>query len=320
MKKLVLFCVLLLATGGPAAAQQVQVGSGSVAELVAKLRPGEYLWEPEIAPAGPALLVVNTKTQRAVLFRNGIPIAASTVSTGKSGKDTPTGVFTILQKHVEHYSSKYDNAPMPYMQRLTWQGVALHAGKLPGFPASHGCIRLPLGFAKLLYGATSLGMTVVVTNRPTTPRIAPTPELATSSATSESATDFDWHPERSPTGPVSIVVSIADQRAIVLRNGTPIGSGRVALAGQATGTWAYTLRAIDPQGQHWVKLDLSEHEPAPEVTREEWQRFTAPNGFKEAVAAVVQPGTTIVVTQDSIKAGGTGKALTILQDDISPAR
>ena len=108
------------------------------------------------------LLVVNVKTQRAVLFRNGVPIGATTISTGRPGYRTPTGAFTILQKQVEHYSSKYDNAPMPYMQRLTWYGVALHAGNLPGYPASHGCIRLPAGFAKLLYGVTRLGTPVVI--------------------------------------------------------------------------------------------------------------------------------------------------------------
>ena len=119
------------------------------------------------------LLIVNVSTQRAVLFRNGVPIAATTVSTGRPGHATPTGVFTILQKQVEHHSSIYDNAPMPFMQRLTWQGVALHAGNLPGYPASHGCVRLPAAFAKLLYKATKVGMTVVITNEQTTPRMRP---------------------------------------------------------------------------------------------------------------------------------------------------
>ena len=148
----------------PAAAQQVDLSTGSVAQTVAKLRPGEYVWAPEVAPAGPTLLVVNLATQRAILFRNGVPIAASTVSSGKTGHETPTGVFTILQKRQEHYSKTYNNAPMPNMQRLTWKGIALHAGKLPGYPASHGCIRLPHKFSELLFGQTALGMTVVITS------------------------------------------------------------------------------------------------------------------------------------------------------------
>jgi len=97
-----------------------------------------------------------------LLYRNGVPIAASTVSTGSKGRETPSGVFTILQKEVVHRSRTYDDAPMPYMQRLTWKGVAMHAGHLPGYPASHGCIRLPPRFAKLLYGVTTIGTPVMI--------------------------------------------------------------------------------------------------------------------------------------------------------------
>ena len=94
--------------------------------------------------------------QRVAVYRDGMLIGASTCSTGKPGHTTPAGVFVILQKDKNHHSSTYNNAPMPYMERLTWQGVALHAGNLPGYPASHGCIRLPLEFAKLLFGVTRL--------------------------------------------------------------------------------------------------------------------------------------------------------------------
>jgi len=97
-----------------------------------------------------------------LVYRNGVPIAVSTVSTGREGRETPTGEFTILQKEVVHRSRTYDDAPMPYMQRLTWKGVAMHAGRLPGYRASHGCIRLPRGFAKLLYGITEIGTPVTI--------------------------------------------------------------------------------------------------------------------------------------------------------------
>jgi lipoprotein-anchoring transpeptidase ErfK/SrfK len=109
------------------------------------------------------MLVIDLSKQRAMLYRNGVPIAASTVSTGRRGRETPRGVFTILQKKVVHRSRTYDDAPMPYMQRLTWKGVAMHAGRLPGYPASHGCIRLPKGFAKRLYGVTKIGTPVMIT-------------------------------------------------------------------------------------------------------------------------------------------------------------
>lgn len=129
---------------------------------LATLEPGEYLWHPEVSPSGPVVIVVSLPEQKAHVYRNGLRIGVSTISSGKPGHSTPTGEFPILQKRVEHYSNLYDNAPMPYMQRLTWDGVALHAGRIPGYPASHGCIRLPREFAELLYDVTSHGTTVVV--------------------------------------------------------------------------------------------------------------------------------------------------------------
>lgn len=246
------------------------------------------------------LLIVNLKTQRAVVYRNGIPIGASTVSTGRPGHDTPIGIFTILQKQLEHYSSKYDNAPMPYMERLTWYGVALHAGNLPGYPASHGCIRMPTGFAKLLYGQTSLGMTVVIANLPAAPRIAPTPTISSDQAAIPAGV-VAWNPEKSPNGPVSVVVSIRDQRAIVLRNGIVIGSAPASVKGEVAGTWAYELRSVDAAGQHWVRLQLSAIPRSDEqVSPEEWQRFVVPESFRKAISGIVSPGMTIVVTPDSL--------------------
>jgi hypothetical protein len=312
-------CVaVLLLAAAPAGAQRIDIGSGSVVATVSGLKPGQFIWEPEIAPRGPMLLAINLATQRAILFRNGVPIGASTVSTGRAGRETPTGIFTILQKQVEHYSSKYDNAPMPYMQPLTWQGVALHAGHLPGYPASHGCIRLPAGFAKALYGATALGMTVVITDRAAMPRIGPEQEMFTRSPATSGPTPatVEWHPESSPAGPVSIVVSVADQRVVVLRNGIVIGSAAVTVRGPSEGAWAYTLQSIDPQGrQRWLRLPFSSkiNEPGATVPPEEWQRFDAPADFKRVVARIVEPGTTIVVTSDSIQAGAPPSSVTVLE-------
>lgn len=127
------------------------------------LAPGEFRWTPELAPTGSdTVVIVSIPEQRAHVYRNGVRIGLSTVSTGKSGKETPTGVFPILQKRKEHYSNLYDNAPMPYMQRLTWDGIALHGGKIPGYPASNGCVRLPKAFARKLFEATGHGTIVVV--------------------------------------------------------------------------------------------------------------------------------------------------------------
>src|ERR1700734_2088918 len=148
-----------------------------VNDAIERLKPGEYLWAPAVAPSGPVLAIVSLPVQRCSVYRNGVLIGVSTVSTGKSGHRTPTGVFTVLQKHIDHKSNLYNSAPMPYMQRLTWTGIAMHAGNLPGFPPFPGCIRMPLAFAKLLYKVTSLGMTVVITDLKELPRVAPTPDL-----------------------------------------------------------------------------------------------------------------------------------------------
>jgi lipoprotein-anchoring transpeptidase ErfK/SrfK len=130
---------------------------------------------PAPAPAPPAAvpspapdpdgvrIVVSIPQQKAWVYRGAVLVASSPVSTGKPGHETPTGTFRVLEKKVDHRSNRYSNAPMPYMQRLTTYGIALHAGHLPGFPASHGCIRLPRSFAKKLYGMTNFSTRVTVT-------------------------------------------------------------------------------------------------------------------------------------------------------------
>jgi hypothetical protein len=300
----------------PVCAQQVQISQGSVVTTVRALRAGQFVWEPELAPDGPLLLIVNTKAQRAVVYRNGIPIGASTVSTGRPGYRTPTGVFTILQKHVEHYSTIYDNAPMPYMQRLTWRGVALHAGNLPGYPASHGCIRLPLAFAKLLYGVTRVGMTVVVIDDSDTPRLAALAQGQTPLTRFGGVGEIVWQPARSPSGPVSIIVSAMDKRALVLRNGIEIGSAPVTVEGPVNGTWAYSLRSVGSRAQNWMRIALSAQPGAEQpVTSEEWRRFTAPDAFKQIVAKILVPGSTIIVTSDSLQSDAGRQSSVVMETD-----
>ena len=116
-------------------------------------------------PPDAVRILISLPQQRAYVFRAGELLATSPVSTGKRGHETPIGRFQILQKKVHHRSNLYANAPMPYMQRLTWSGIALHAGALPGYPASHGCIRLPAAFARRLYRMTNFSSEVTVTSR-----------------------------------------------------------------------------------------------------------------------------------------------------------
>lgn len=130
-------------------------------EAAATLAPNQFVWN-DPGTADPVRVVVNIAEQRAYVYRGDALVAATTVSTGKDGKETPSGTFTVLQKEIDHRSNKYNSAPMPFMQRLTWDGVAIHAGRNPGYAASHGCVRVPLAFAKKLYGVTSVGTEVTV--------------------------------------------------------------------------------------------------------------------------------------------------------------
>lgn len=134
-------------------------------------RPGSYVWQPERAPEGAVLVIVSLPEQRAHIYRGGKRIGLSTVSTGSEGRETPPGHFEILQKNVMHRSNLYDDAPMPFMQRLTWDGIALHAGHVPGYPASHGCIRLPRKLAESLYAVTALGTRVIVADENEYPEV-----------------------------------------------------------------------------------------------------------------------------------------------------
>jgi len=133
-----------------------------VAAQAASLKPGESKWLDTSTRDGVMLVVVDLSAQRATVYRGGRPIAISTVSTGTTGRETPTGTYPILVKEKMHRSNLYNDAPMPFMQRLTWHGVALHAGHIPGYPASHGCVRLPKAFAEQLFGVTSRGNLVVI--------------------------------------------------------------------------------------------------------------------------------------------------------------
>ena len=126
-----------------------------------ELKPGQYVWRKG-SFTGEPMVVVSLTDQLAYLYRGDQLVAVSTVSTGTDTNPTPKGIFSVLAKKPMHRSIKYDNAPMPFMQRIDKYGVALHAGHLPGRPASHGCIRLPAEFAKRLYGVTDLGATVMI--------------------------------------------------------------------------------------------------------------------------------------------------------------
>lgn len=155
--------------------------AGAVASVYPVQAAGTAPTEPE-APAitaadDPLQMVISLDAQTIDVYKGLEHIKSGPISSGRRTHPTPTGIFSILEKRRRHYSNLYRNAPMPFMQRLTWSGVALHAGRLPGYPASHGCIRLKKDFAKSLYGMTGRGLHVVVTRGEARPQAIAHPAL-----------------------------------------------------------------------------------------------------------------------------------------------
>lgn len=243
---------LLLGAGGAGLGLSAwHFGAGlSLAQMVEEisdLKPGQFTWHPDRSPDGPVAIIVSLPDQLVHVYRNGIRIAVSTCSTGKPGHTTPAGVFTILQKDRNHHSSTYNNAPMPNMNRLTWSGVALHAGQLPGYPASHGCVRLPIEFSKLLFTITHVGTPVIIANEHSQPTQVTHPGLVLAQ---DAETEFDSaeakllvnklpDPDDTTAKTVSVIVSGADQTITILENGETVASGK-----------AYIKDPTQPLGSH----------------------------------------------------------------------
>jgi lipoprotein-anchoring transpeptidase ErfK/SrfK len=126
------------------------------------LKPGDYVWAASVPSEGETRVVVDLLTQMTYVYRGDKLIGASTMSSAKTGHITPYGYWSVLEKRPFYRSKKYDNAPMPFMQRIDNYGIAFHGGLNPGYPASHGCMRLPMKFAQKLYGVTKVGTKVVI--------------------------------------------------------------------------------------------------------------------------------------------------------------
>ncbi len=323
---------LLLAVAPPAAVGKTppkHTSTPGTAKTVdpARLKAGEYVWHPEISPQGPIVLVVSLPEQRAYVYRNGVLIGASTVSTGKKGHETPTGVFTILQKHEDHYSNLYANAPMPYMQRLTWSGVALHAGKLPGYPASHGCVRMPYEFAHRLFNETRTGLTVVVSDEEQFPTTVAHPGLASPvDATGAPAAELPateeivWQPEGAPEGPVTILVTNEDRRVRIFRAGVEIGRAPFVLDDPNRKITLHVLTMLEPaeddpvspvSGKRVPRWLLVSGEKESTISTEQLLGvIKIPLEFRRNAATVVGPGTTMVVAQPASTPATTSAAET----------
>jgi hypothetical protein len=303
-RQLALLVLLILATSFTARAAGHTKGR-AVQPFTPEFKPGDYVWHPEISPAGPVVVIVSLPEQRMYVYRNGVRIGRSTISTGKKGHPTPTGMFTILQKKVSHESNIYKGARMPHMQRLTWTGIAMHAGHLPGYPASHGCVRLPVDFAEKLYSVTRNGTSVIITDDKFAPGETAEPGRLLSGRTGEPSTPvltagrFEWHPEKAPTGAVSIILSTPDQQAYVYRNGIEIGRAAISTTDLVQGLGSHVYSALDkfdPNGRReWISTASFGHASAPDI-KELAKRVAIAPEFLEDARTVIAPGTTLIIT------------------------
>lgn len=285
------------------------------------MKPGDFVWEPERSPTGPVVMIVSLPEQVAHVYRNGIEIGMSTCSTGKAGHRTPTGVFTILEKEKKHVSSIYKGAQMPNMERLTWGGIALHAGNLPGYPASHGCIRLPMKFSALLYEVTHLGVAVIIADERTQPSNVVHPGLMLPNvAEAETRALAEAVGQKKVHGPwdavvqypqASVVISRADGMAHLSRDGVVQASYPVGFVDKAKpiGTHVYSLigPAADGSGLTWLSFGLGKKPTEAHVLH--WQgdaamkrvTFYDPKRAAE-IASSFHPGTMLYLTDASAPA------------------
>jgi hypothetical protein len=311
----------LIELGLSSAAATAIPGAGALAQRYVgdvKLKPGEYVWQPERSPEGAVVMIVSLPEQLLHVYRNGVEIGVSTCSTGKPGHRTPTGVFTILEKQRKHVSSIYKGAQMPNMERLTWGGIALHAGNLPGYPASHGCVRLPMKFSALLFEVTHLGGVVIIADERTQPgtvvhpgvmlpRVAQAEAQALSQMIGERKAHSPWA-ARVQYPVASVVISRADSMAHVTRDGVLQGSYPVSIANPARplGTHVYSLigPAADGSGLTWLSFGVGKSRQDAHVVR--WQGDAAMQRvrfYDEArarqIASTFHAGTTLMLTDAS---------------------
>ena len=295
--------LILAATQVPA----IETGTQKDPQTAA-LQPGDYEWQPSASPDGPVVIVVDLNQQLLQVFRNGVQIGRSTVSSGVANYGTPAGIFTIVQKNISHHSNLYHEASMPYMERLTWAGLAIHAGNVPGHPDSHGCVHVPMAFAKKLYEITSKGAAVLITQGENSPGLIQKPDLEFASGKvnapeTSSQTPFVWRPQDAPTGPLCVVISTADQQVHVYRKGVEIGRAMTGGAGapSTNGNRVYAAATqTGPDGApQWNALGSVDSSPAPNAA-DVLRQLNLPPDFWGDLQKTITPGTTLVVTDEAV--------------------
>ncbi|HEX2528843.1 MAG TPA: L,D-transpeptidase [Geminicoccus sp.] len=305
--------VLKLAAGLPIVGLLAGWPGPSLAQSVEDdhlMKPGQFSWHPDRSPEGPVAIIVSIPDQLVSVYRNGIRIGVSTCSTGRPGHATPTGVFTILQKQTEHRSNIYDGASMPDMERLTWSGIALHVGGLPGYPSSHGCVHLPHAFSDKLYAITHVGTAVIIADEASAPNEIVHPGLVLSTAAeaeidqvlkgigSRSLPPVDG--SAAPVEPVSILVSGADRRFVILAGGDTVAQGPVTIVDptKPLGSHVLIFSHVTGDSLAWQAISHSSDggihpdQPATAIL----PRIQVDADARQAIAEHLHPGALLITT------------------------
>lgn len=276
---------------------------------VENLKPGQWVWYPERSPYGPVAVIVSLSDQLAFVFRNGIRIGVTTVSTGKEGFETPIGVFTVLIKERMHRSHKYHNAAMPDSQ-FFFGGAALHAGGLPGYPSSHGCVHLPKPFADRLFDVTHNGTPVIVTDARASIGPLSHAGLVLSNNDLKQIETLVGHVQskklpkdvKGNSGAFSILASGADRRIYGLQDGKIIVDEPITIKRKwPLGNHVYLLNGFNKQRTdfEWVAIGLGENaEPSSKQQKElaETMRLVIPPKAYNQIAKHLHPGSAFMLT------------------------
>jgi hypothetical protein len=283
-----------------------------------RLAPGQFSWNPDRSPDGPVAIIVSIPDQLVHVYRNAIEIGLSTCSTGRPGHPTPTGVFTILQKQVDHHSNIYGGAEMADMERLTWTGIALHVGGLPGYPSSHGCVHLPRAFSDKLYGITHVGTAVIIADDATAPAEIIHPGLV---LTQDAEEEIDAalrkaaaRPIPTTGQPVSILVSSADRRFDILQGGDTVASGSVAISDPSVplGSHVLVFTRMAGRGLVWQAVSHGGGQPGTATTNV-LARLQVDAEGRKAIATHLHPGALLITTDRPLSPDTrSGSGFTIL--------
>ena len=301
--------VLLNARGRSAQAQSTPGADPDFASL----QPGQFIWHPARAPKGPVAIIVSIPRQLVFVYRNGILIGVSTCSTGKPGHSTPAGVFTILDKAKVHTSATYGE-PMPDMEKLTWKGIALHVGDLPGYPNSHGCVHLPPDFADDLYAITQIGTPVILAGGHSDPAsIADPGAILGTTAREEIEAKIGGKPipSLSPEAVMSILVSRADMKIYVLQNADIVAEGAATIKDPAEpiGSNVFVWQGGDAKGSTWEGMGFHADPTVPTAPNTNvLQRIDGAPQVMDVIRDRIKPGTVLVTTdspaQPDTRSGG----------------